>query len=452
MSSPTVSTLPTDTLFALASAPGRAGVAVVRLSGPRAGVALAALIAPTALPAPRVATLHTLVDPVTKALVDKALILRFPAPQSFTGEDVVEIHVHGGRAVLAALTEALRAEGLRVAEPGEFTRRAFMNGKLDLTEAEAIADLVDAETAAQHRQALRQMEGALGKRANGWAERLTQALARLEAALDFAEEEGVPTGLEQFAQEESRALHAEMSVHLADHHRGERLREGFVVALIGPPNAGKSSLLNALARREAAIVAPTPGTTRDVIEASLDLDGYPVTFADTAGLCPSEDPVESEGVRRALAKAQNADLKVLVFDGTLGPDRDPATLALRDESSLVVLNKVDLVGQPLPSPVPHGALWISATTGFGLPELTRRIVDILDMRYGMTGASVLTRARHRAALEECCTHLGRLQETRPPELMAEDLRLALRALGRLTGRVDAEAILDVIFREFCVGK
>lgn len=436
-----------DTIFALASAPGRAGVQVIRISGPDAGAVLSRLMG-RPLPPPRQAALAGLRDPVTGELFDKALVLSFPAPGSFTGEDVVELHLHGGRAVLSAATLALTGLGLRVAEPGEFSRRAFEHGKLDLTEAEAIADLVDAETAAQRRQALRQMEGALGQLYDGWRHRLTRALAHLEADIDFPDED-LPGGLSDIVRPVVEGLVAELSAHLADQGRGERLRDGISIAILGAPNAGKSSLLNAIARRDVAIVSNQAGTTRDVIEVQLDLGGYPVLLADTAGLRDAADLVESEGIRRALDRAAKADLKLLVFDG--GELPDPATLALADDDAILVMNKADLPGAVVPL-LGCAMLSVSAYTGDGLPALLSALEQAVAARYAPSGAPALTRARHRSALEECRENLHRALQAPLPELAAEDVRLAVRALGRITGRVDVEELLDVIFRDFCIGK
>ncbi|TWA95535.1 tRNA modification GTPase trmE [Azospirillum brasilense] len=440
------------TIFALATAPGRAGVAVVRVSGPASGDALAALTGKP-LPAPRMATLVRLRDPKTGEALDDALVLRFTAPRSFTGEDVVELHLHGGRSVVAGVVEALSGlPGLRVAEPGEFTRRAFENGKLDLTEAEAVADLVDAETSAQRRQALRQMEGALGKLYDGWRERLTRSLAHIEADIDFPDED-LPSGVSDAARPVLDALAAEIDAHLDDRGRGERLREGLHIAIVGAPNAGKSSLLNALARREAAIVSARAGTTRDVIEVHLDLGGYPVVLADTAGLREAAaDEVEEEGIRRALDRAARADVKVAVFDATTLPMLDPATVALVDKDTVVVLNKTDAVEAAVPTVGGWETVAVSARTGAGLPELERRLTAFTADRLAGSGAPALTRTRHRSALEECRDALRRALTAPLPELMAEDVRLASRALGRITGRVDVEDLLDVIFRDFCIGK
>ncbi|MBP2293883.1 tRNA uridine-5-carboxymethylaminomethyl(34) synthesis GTPase MnmE [Azospirillum rugosum] len=441
------------TIFALATAPGRAGVAVVRVSGPASGDALAALTA-KALPRPREATLVKLRDPTSGEVLDDALVLYFIAPRSFTGEDVVELHLHGGRAVVAGVVEALGAlPGLRVAEPGEFTRRAFENGKLDLTEAEAVADLVDAETSAQRRQALRQMEGALGTLYDGWRDRLTRSLAHIEADIDFPDED-LPSGVSDAARPVLATLAAEIDAHLDDNGRGERLREGLHIAIVGAPNAGKSSLLNALARREAAIVSARAGTTRDVIEVHLDLGGYPVVLADTAGLREAAaDEVEEEGIRRARDRAARADVKVAVFDATALPALDPATVALVDGDTVVVLNKTDLSGDSGGIVVGgQSGLTVSARTGDGLAALEQRLTAFAADRLAGSGVPALTRARHRSALEECRDALRRALGAPLPELMAEDVRLASRALGRITGRVDVEDLLDVIFRDFCIGK
>ena len=304
---------PRDTIFALSSGRGPAAIAVVRISGPRAGEALKALTGK--LPAPREAALARVRDPQTKETIDQALILWFPGPNSETGEDTAELQLHGGRAVIAATLAALaRLPGLRPAEAGEFTRRAFENGKLDLTAVEGLADLVAAETQGQRRQALRQLQGALGNRAESWRQRLIKALALVEARIDFSDEADVPEDLLAPALAIARELEGEIAAALADGGRGERLREGLTVAIAGPPNAGKSTLLNRLAKREAAIVSPYAGTTRDVIEVHLDLGGWPVTLLDTAGIRETGDPVEMEGVRRARERAQGADLVLWVVD------------------------------------------------------------------------------------------------------------------------------------------
>ncbi|WP_428249186.1 tRNA uridine-5-carboxymethylaminomethyl(34) synthesis GTPase MnmE [Ferrovibrio sp.] len=441
----------TGTIYALSSAPGRAGVAVVRLSGPGAGPALTALAG--RLPPPRQAARALLKD-ATGGAIDDALVLWFPGPGSFTGEDVAEFHIHGGRAVLAALFAALRARpGLRLAEPGEFSRRAFAHGKLDLTQAEAIADLIDAETEAQRRQGLTQLQGELGRLYERWRQSLLRALAHLEADIDFPEED-LPEGVADAVKPQVRALSAELAAHLADNRRGERLRDGVGVVILGAPNVGKSSLLNALARREAAIVSDIAGTTRDIVEVHLDLGGYPVVLADTAGLRETADRIESEGVRRALARADSADLKLVVIDAAAWPDLPAATAALIDSDTLLIANKTDT------RPLPEGASYqgrpvlpLSVSTGAGLDELLELLGTEIAARYSPSGTASLTRARHREALEHCHAALARfLANDGDTELAAEDLRLAARALGRITGSVGVEDILDIVFRDFCIGK
>jgi tRNA modification GTPase len=437
-----------DTIFALATAPGRGGIAVVRVSGPRAGEAVAALGA--APDRPRVARRARFVDPRTGEIIDQGLLLWFPAPASYTGEDVGELHIHGGRAVATALLEALGSlPGLRLAEPGEFTRRGFEHGKLDLTEAEAVADLVAAETAAQRRQALAQLGGALGALYEGWREALLRALAHLEAAIDFPEED-LPTGLEEEVAGVAARLAREIGAHLADRRRGERLRDGVSIAILGPPNAGKSSLLNVLARRDAAITSAVAGTTRDVIEVHLDLGGYPVILADTAGLRETADPVEAEGVRRARARGEAADLKLLVFAAD-EPASAASLAAWQDADAILVATKVDLVPGEGRASLPAAALPVSAVTGEGLDALLARLEGEVADRLAGEGAA-LTRTRHRKALEEALAALELAGRASAAELLAEDLRLATRALGRITGRVDVEDVLDLIFREFCIGK
>jgi tRNA modification GTPase len=435
-----------DTIFALSTAPGRAGIAVLRLSGPAAGTALAALAG--GLPPARVARLAKIRDPASGEVIDQGLALFFPGPASITGEDVAELHLHGSRAVVAAVLDCLgRLPGLRPAEPGEFTQRGFLNGKLDLTAAEGLADLVAAETAAQRRQALRQLSGELGRLIEGWRAILIRAQARLEAAIDFPEED-LPAGLIPTARTDAASLSAAIADHLADDRRGERLRDGVAVAIVGPPNAGKSSLMNALARRDVAITSAVAGTTRDVIEVALDLAGYPVLLADTAGLRPTSDGVEEEGVRRAQARAASADLKLVLYDASK-PEEAAAVAGLIDGDALLIANKIDLVpGRKLPP----DALGLSVKTGQGMAALLDRLQQEVAARLTQGGAPLVTRARHRAALEECRAALQRFGSAALPELAAEDLRTAARALGRITGRVDVEDMLDALFREFCIGK
>jgi tRNA modification GTPase len=342
---------------------------------------------------------------------------------------------------------ALRGQGLRLAEPGEFTRRAFLNGKLDLLQAEAVADLAAAETEAQRRQALRQLDGRLGTLYRGWADRLLRLLAHLEAAIDFPDED-LPPEIENRVAADTASLAGEIARHLADGHRGERLRDGIAVAILGPPNAGKSSLLNQLARREAAITSPIAGTTRDVIEVAIDLAGYPVVLADTAGLRDSADLVEQEGLRRALARAEASELRLFVYDSGRPEDAQGAA-AWPGPDTLVVANKIDLAANR--GTLPPGALALSALTGAGIPELIGALAARIAQTYNIA-APLLTRARHREALEVAMDALRRSLAVDLPELRAEDLRLAWRSLGRITGHVDVEDLLDVIFRDFCLGK
>ncbi|HYU13417.1 MAG TPA: tRNA uridine-5-carboxymethylaminomethyl(34) synthesis GTPase MnmE [Stellaceae bacterium] len=434
-----------DTIYAPATPAGRAAIAIIRLSGPEAGPALAALA--EKLPPARLARHVRLRDPADGEEIDDGLALWFPGPKSVTGEDVAELHVHGSRAVLAALMATLSRRGLRLAEPGEFTRRAFLNGKLDLTQAEAVADLAAAETEAQRRQALRQLDGQLGEVYRGWGERLLRLLAHLEAAIDFPDEDLPPT-IEARVAAETAALAEEIGAHLADRHRGQRLRDGIAVAILGPPNAGKSSLLNQLARREAAITSPIAGTTRDVIEVAIDLAGYPVVLADTAGLRDSADVIEQEGLRRALARAETAELRLFVYDAGRPEDARGAS-AWPGPDTLLVANKIDLVADR--AAVLDGAIAVSALTGEGIAALVGALASRVAETYDIA-APVLTRARHREALETAHAALRRALAADLPELRAEDLRLAWRSLGHITGHVDVEDLLDVIFADFCLGK
>ncbi|MBA2589931.1 MAG: tRNA uridine-5-carboxymethylaminomethyl(34) synthesis GTPase MnmE [Alphaproteobacteria bacterium] len=430
-----------STIFALASAPGRAGVAVVRMSGPDAGQMATALAG--SLPPPRQAVLRRLQH--RGAEIDHALLLWFAAPHSFTGEDVAEFHIHGGRAVREALFAALAKLGARPAEPGEFSRRAVENGKLDLTRAEAIADLVDAETPAQLRQALRQHDGVLADLYEGWRAQLIVALGRAEAAIDFSDD-GVGDAEFAAAHGAAQEISQQIQEHMDDAGRGESLREGLRLTILGPPNAGKSSLINALARRDVAIVADTPGTTRDVVEARLDLGGYLLQVADTAGVRQTADAIEAEGVRRALSHAAGG-MTLLLLDGSL-PDPRTGLPADLPEPDLIVWNKADL------GFVREG-ISISLKTGAGLSMLQSMLQQRVQQKLENRGDSpLLTRPRHRHALNEALAHLqhGLKAPQGQPELLAEDLRLAMRAIGRITGRVDVEELLDFVFRDFCIGK
>lgn len=460
------------TIYALGTpTPSRAhpgAISMIRLSGPRAREALIFLTEDGAfarghsardpeLPAPRRMTVRTVIDPRTGEAIDRGLVVWFESPHTETGEMMAELHLHGGRAVVVAALDAIAGLGFcRLAEPGEFTRRAFENGKLDLTEAEGIADLVAAETDQQRRLALQQMDGALHRLYEGWRGAGLRTLAYLEAAIDFPDEE-LPAGIADDVRQGIVQLQTEIAAHLGD-RRGERLRDGVSIAIVGPPNAGKSSLLNLLARRDAAIVSETAGTTRDIIEVHLDLGGWPVVLADTAGLRDSSDAIEQEGVRRAKARAAAADLRVLVLDASCDwPKQMQALTTATDRwtpgRDIVVVNKIDLA----PVVDAEDFFPVAARTGAGLPRLLARLEEAAgalmqdDGRHD-GGVPPLTRARHREALGECQASLGRALVAPEVALAAEDLRLAVRALGRITGIVRIDELLDVIFRDFCIGK
>ena len=533
-----------DTIYALSSGRPPAAVAVVRISGPRAGGALKALMG--RIPEQRKAALAR-VRGLDGEIIDQALALWFPGPQSETGEDVAELQLHGGHAVVAAVFAALaQIDGLRPAEAGEFTRRAFENGKLDLTAVEGLADLVMAETEGQRRQALRQMTGALRDRSEKWRAKLIQALALVEARIDFSDEADVPQDLVTSALQIARSLEGDIASVLAEGNRGERLREGFVVAIAGPPNAGKSTLLNRIAKREAAIVSPYAGTTRDVIEVHLDLDGLPVTFLDTAGIRETDDPVEREGVRRARERAAGADLILWIVEAgetsrpgedvtwpdvarsasrssddvgntvrssdagagmtsssLEGRETDAVTLSSNARGRLskhsgrtpiwLVRNKIDLhqgltqrnertirsIGKSEPgvrinepprknlvnkAPIERNEIEftfnelefdISAKTGYGFDVLLSALARHAEKFLAGAESALVTRERHRRALQDALIALRRALApdlSSREDILAEELRLAARALGRLTGRVDVDDVLDVIFRDFCIGK
>ena len=434
----------TDTIFALATPPGRGAIAILRLSGPGTDAALAALGA-GGLKA-RYAALRALSHDGRP--IDQALVLRFPAPNSYTGEDCAELHLHGGRAVVEAASEALVALGLRPADPGEFTRRAFENGRMDLAQAEAVADLIDAETAAQASQALGQLDGALSQTYAGFRRDLLTALALVEAEIDFPDEE-VPDNLARSAGPVLDRLIADLKAALADARRGERVREGYCIVLIGETNAGKSSLFNALVAREAAIVTPIAGTTRDVLDADLIIGGYAVTLSDTAGLRDSTDPVEAEGVRRARARAEAADLRLWVR----GPDDAEGDAAgFARPGDLLVRTKADLGAAP--SVAGYEALSISTTTGLGLASLHDWISARLARDLSGADFPAVTRERHRRRLAEAlvAAEAGRAALEVAPEMAGDDLRRAADALARVTGAIGVEDILGEVFSTFCIGK
>ncbi|NWS47405.1 GTPB3 GTPase, partial [Probosciger aterrimus] len=484
-----------DTIFAVSSGHGRCGVAVIRTSGPGSRGALQSLTGRPALPPPRVLALRRIRDPATGEPLDRGLVVWFQGPQSFTGEDCAELHVHGGPAVVSGVLRALGSlPGLRPAEPGEFTRRAFRRGKLDLTAAEGLGDLIRAETEAQRRQALRQMEGELGRLYQRWSDTLTQALAHLEAYIDFSEDDNVEE--EVLSQGEQggaalphlcssyrdswslhavdatvRALEQEIGSHLQDGRRGELLRGGVRAVIAGPPNVGKSSLLNLLCQRPAAIVSPVAGTTRDVVEVALNVGGYPLVLSDTAGLRDATDPIEQEGVSRARDRLREADLVLAVLDAAAVPT-EPAGLGAALGSlqpppttpCILVLNKADLLkgqggtlraacaqGHPLP-PV----TLLSCKTGEGLDRLLALLARELAQLCGdpLSGSPSLTQSRHSLHLRQCAAALAWYGREHRSDLglAAERLRLARRHLGSITGHVSTEDVLDIIFRDFCVGK
>ncbi len=441
-----------DTIFAVSTPPGMGGVAVVRVSGPEADASLAAMT-DGPLPAMRRATVRRLVDPRSGRTLDHPLVLRFGDGGSFTGEAVVELHLHGGRAVVASVLEVLgRLDGLRMAEPGEFTRRAFDNGRLDLSQVEGLADLIAAETASQQRAALHQYSGVIGERCRVWSARLTRGLALLEATIDFADEE-IPTETWQVATDEIIAVRDAIRADLSAAHPAERLRNGWRVAILGAPNAGKSTLINALARRDVAIVSDIPGTTRDSIEVHLDLGGYPVTLIDTAGIRESEDTVERIGIERAARMAEESDLRIAVAAPDAPLDAD--VLALLRDDDLRLWNKVDL--HPAPDPM---MLSLCAKDGTGIETVITRLRGIVDMAEPAADA-LLLQQRHRAAMADALRALDayadlasddpdRIQAA--PELAAQIVREAWEALGRITGERGIDRLLDVIFSEFCLGK
>ena len=434
-----------DTIYSLSSGAGRAGVAVIRVSGCGAGAALKALA--RRIPQPRRASLCRLDHPVTGMTIDEALVLWLPGPQSFTGEDSAEFHVHGGPAVVAATLDALGGlKDLRPAEAGEFTRRAFMNGRLDLVAVEGLADLIAAETELQRRLAQFHSGGGASAVFEAWRSDMIQVLARLEAAIDFVDEEGVADAALEAALPRLVLLRDEMRGRLDDRHQGERIRDGVRIVLAGPPNVGKSSLLNRLGQREAAIVSATPGTTRDVIEVHLDLTGVPVTISDTAGLRDgSDDEIEAVGMERTRATMAGADLVVWMT----APDADEPPPRL-DSETLRVMNKCDLAG----SASVEADISVSVKTGQNMAGLIDHLSAWARQHFAGAESALITRDRQRRAIEACWKHLelATTAEDLPLELVAEEVRLAARALARLVGRIDVEDLLDVVFRDFCIGK
>ncbi len=446
-----------DTIFALSSGAGKAGVAIIRISGPKV-TSILEVFCGIVSPIPNKLTLKSIRNPDSNFEIDRGLVAFFEAPKSFTGEDLAEFQVHGSRAVIHEITTALGSlTAVRPAEPGEFTRRAFENGRMDLTEVEGLADLIDSETIAQRRQALRQMEGELGALYNEWRDRLIRFLAYAEAEIDFPDED-LPDGILAAIWPDLQVLKIEIEDHLRDDRRGERLRDGFRIVILGEPNVGKSSLLNLLARRDVAIVSDEEGTTRDVLEAHLDLEGFPVTFLDTAGLREDAGSVEKEGIRRALVQAETADMCVLLGDSRNFPDPGVLVDHLK-EGDLLVWNKADLIekgSEPVGSS--DAGPFVSSKTGAGVDDLLSLLSERVSSEIGLGEGPAVTRARHRTALSQALDHFRGLENLRSTgadseaELIAEELRRAAMEMGRLTGRVDVDDLLDVIFRDFCIGK
>lgn len=433
-----------DTIYALSSGAGRGGVAVIRVSGTKV-LEVIKHLSGLENPQPRYAYFRPLSNASGQAL-DNALVLYFKGPHSFTGEDVAEFQVHGGRSVISAVMGAIaEVKGCRPAEPGEYSRRAVVSGKMDLTEAEGLMDLINAETELQRVQAYTQMNGVLGQKYEGWRKDLKHHMAYLEAFIDFPEEDIPPEKLERI-DTDVRALAEKIALHLDDDKKGQKLRDGFQIAIVGRPNAGKSSLINALTQKEVAIVSQTAGTTRDVVEAHLDVAGFPVILADTAGLREGAEEIETEGIRRAVKRAEEADLILHVQDGARYPVAEKLPAGLSDKKVITIWNKVDEMTE-----IPAGVLCLSAKTGQGVNALWQLIKNNLTDSISTTDG-VITRERYRVALTECVEALNRSLYAPELELKAEDLRMAARALGRITGCIDADELLDVIFRDFCIGK
>lgn len=437
-----------DTIFALSTAPGKAGVAIIRVSGSQAESTIRALSGPT--PEHRVASLRTLKTPQTGEIIDQALVLYFQAPQSFTGEDVAEFHIHGSRAVILHMLEVLGGlPGLRMAGPGEFTKRAFIHGQMDLTQVEGLSDLIEAETRVQQKVALRQMKGELHELYQSWRKKLIEAMAQLEAFIDFPDED-LPEDLTNKLTNDIANLQEAVRGHLHDGRKGERLRDGLYVAIIGAPNVGKSSLLNYLAQRDVAIVSHRAGTTRDVLDIHLDIGGFPLMLADTAGLRETTDDIEIEGIRRARERVDMADYTIALFDATT-PTPDSETLALVDDDTICVFNKVDLCDTP-PTLEGREAIAVSIKEKEGLHHLMDALQQKAEAMMMPSHAPMITRQRHRQALTHCLDALDMFTLDKPIELAGEDLRHAAHQLGSIIGVIGVEDILDELFQTFCIGK
>lgn len=401
---------------------------------------------------PRIASVRWLHDPETGKRIDRGIVLWLPGPNTFTGEDIVELHTHGGRSVREAMINALNfINGVRLAEPGEFSARAFINGKVDLTEAEGIADLISAETEAQRLQALRQMSGGLKELYETWRVKLIKLSAYLEAEMDFSDE-ALPSNINESVYSNIREIVSDIEIHLLDKNRGQKIRDGIQVALLGAPNAGKSSLLNILAKKDVVIVSDISGTTRDVVKINLDLEGIPVSVSDTAGIHSASGKIEKEGIKRSYIESKSSDIRIIILDGETWPEVPSEIIDLINDDSILLLNKSDLVKISSSNVIKQQPKVISCLKGIGISEFTKELTEMVKNRYDIGENPLITRERHRKAASDCLEALKRSLKVDQIELLAEDLRLAIYALARITGRVDVEDILDVVFRDFCIGK
>ena len=442
------------TIYALSSGPGLAGVAVVRVSGKETSNVIK-LITNDDLPTPRVATLRKMNNINTNELIDEGLIIWFPGPESYTGEDLAEFHVHGSRAVVVALHETIsKIQNCRLAEPGEFTKRAFQNGKINLLKAESIGDLISSETEIQRKQAIKIMNGNSSDKFNSWREKLLKILSYVEAKIDFPEED-LPKDVLHEITENSKRVSSEIQKVLKDQKVGEIIREGFKIAIVGPTNAGKSSLLNYLSKRDVAIVSEIAGTTRDVIETHLNLDGYPVIVSDTAGIRDSKDEIEKKGIKLALKSAEKADLRLVVIEPK-NLDFTGFLKDLFDKNSILIINKSDLLKKQLDPEIKKlDHVLISIIKNSNLDILIKKIIKKLKDKFISSEDILITRERHRQHLEQCVEHLINFADKNKNDDLdkgAEDLRLATRHLGMIVGKVDVEEILGSIFNDFCIGK
>ena len=442
------------TIYALSTGPGISGIAVVRVSGKEAAEVVKQLTGDD-LPVPRVATLKKINYVNTNNLIDEGVIIWFPEPYSYTGEDLAEFHVHGSRAVVSALHSSISGiKNCRLAEPGEFTKLAFQNGKINLLKAEGIADLVSAETEIQRKQAVEIMNGKSSDKFTSWRAKLLKILAHVEAKIDFPDED-LPKDILDEMQKTSNQVSKEIEKVLDDQKVGERIREGFKIAIVGPTNAGKSSLLNYLSKRDVAIVSEIAGTTRDVIETHLNLDGYPVVVSDTAGIRESQNEIEKKGIKLALNRAEDADLKLIIVDAK-SVDFTSVLKELIDENAILVVNKSDLlVGNINNELKKHDHILVSIKNNLNLDKLILKIKKKLENKFISYGDILITRERHRQHLERCISHLKNFKNKNGSEdydKAAEDLRLATRHLGMIVGKVDVEEILGSIFNDFCIGK